>query len=118
MNSEGAYFVSFAVVNWIDVFTRLDYFQVAVNALDFCRKNKGMILFGYCIMPSHVHLIFRSSYEDLSGLLRDFKGFTSKKLVQSIFEHPEESRREWMVDMFKANLETILTEDLLMLGDE
>ena len=102
MNSEGAYFVSFAVVNWIDVFTRLEYFQIVVNSLNYCRKNKGMIIFGYCIMPSHVHLIFRSSTEDPSGLMRDFKGFTSKQLLQSIADHTEESRRAWMMEMFKG----------------
>jgi len=40
------------------------------------QKNKGMELYGYCIMPSHVHLIFRSALNDPSGLIRDFKGFT------------------------------------------
>ena len=42
--------------------------------MDYCRKNKGMEIYGYCIMPSHVHLIFCSSEADPSGLIRDFKG--------------------------------------------
>jgi putative transposase len=61
-----------------------------------------MILFGYCIMPSHVHLIFRSSIEDPSGLMRDFKGFTSKNLLRSISDNPQESRKEWLMAMFLA----------------
>jgi putative transposase len=101
MNSEGAYFVSFAVVNWMDVFVRQEYFQIVINSLDFCRKYKGMILFGYCIMSSHVHLIFRSSNEDPSGLLRDFKGFTARRLLQCIIDNPQESRKDWMMAMFK-----------------
>ncbi|HUH73478.1 MAG TPA: transposase [Chitinophagales bacterium] len=101
LDNKGAYFVSFATVNWIDVFTRLEYFQIIINSLDYCRKNKGMILFAYCIMPSHIHLIFRSVNENPSGLMRDFKGFTSKKLLQAITENPQESRKEWMLEMFK-----------------
>ncbi len=31
----------------------------------------------------------------------DFKGFTSKRMIASIMEHPQESRREWMLWMFK-----------------
>ncbi len=58
---EGAYFISFATVYWIDVFTRVDYFDTIIESLDLCRKNKGMEIYGYCIMPSHIHLIFRSS---------------------------------------------------------
>lgn len=61
---SGANFISFANVNWIDVFTRDAYFWCIIESLDFCRKNKEMELYGYCIMPSHIHLIFRSSLND------------------------------------------------------
>ena len=98
---EGAYFVSFATVNWIDVFTRDTYFSVVTASLDYCRKQKGMELYGYCIMPSHVHLIFRSSLGDPSGLMRDFKGFTSRILLKTIEDNPQESRKEWMLWMFE-----------------
>ena len=90
----GAYFVSFATINWIDVFTRDAYFWIIIESLDFCRKNKGMEIYGYCIMPSHVHLIFRSGNGDPSGLMRDFKGFTSKKMLKTIEKNVQESRRE------------------------
>jgi putative transposase len=52
---EGAYFISFATVYWIDVFTREVYFNTIIESLDFCKKNKGMEIYGYCIMPSHIH---------------------------------------------------------------
>jgi putative transposase len=98
---EGAYFISFATVYWIDVFTRDEYFSCITDSLDYCRKNKGMEIYGYCIMPSHVHLIFRSALGDPSGLIRDFKGFTSRKMLTLISENPQESRREWMLWMFE-----------------
>ena len=41
-NSGGLYFVSFAVVDWIDVFTRNEYKDIIVESLDFCQKNKGL----------------------------------------------------------------------------
>ena len=52
-DKAGAYFISFATVYWIDVFTREEYFGNIVESLDYCRKNKGMEIYGYCIMPSH-----------------------------------------------------------------
>ena len=97
----GAYFISFATVNWIDVFIRDVYFSIFVESLDHCRKNKGMEIYGYCIMHSHVHLIFRSALSDPSGLIRDLKGFTSRKLLKTIEDNPEESRKEWMLWMFE-----------------
>ncbi len=98
---EGAYFISFAVVNWIDVFTRDLYFSCIIESLAYCREHKDMELYGYCIMPSHVYLIFLSSFGDPSGLIRDFKGFTSKKLLKLIESNIQESRREWLLWMFE-----------------
>jgi REP element-mobilizing transposase RayT len=97
----GAYFISFAVVNWIDVFSRDLYFSCITESLDYCRKNKGMEIYGYCIMTNHIHLIFRSSLNDPSGLIRDFKGFTSRKMLKMIEENPQESRKEWILWMFE-----------------
>lgn len=99
--STGAYFISFATVYWIDVFTRDMYFSVITASLDYCRKNKGMEIYGYCIMPSHIHLIFRSAEADPSGLIRDFKGFTSRKMLKTIEENAQESRKEWLLWMFE-----------------
>jgi putative transposase len=99
--ANGAYFISFATVYWIDVFTRVDYFDLMIESFDYCRKQKGLELYGYCIMPSHVHLIFRSSLGDPSGLIRDLKGFTSKKMLKAIEENSQESRKEWLLWMFE-----------------
>ncbi|UGU16019.1 transposase [Sinomicrobium kalidii] len=100
-NKSAAYFVSFATVYWIDVFTRQLYYSILAESLQYCRHNKGMEIFAYCFMSNHVHLVFRSANEDPSGLLRDLKGFTSKKLIKAIEENPLESRKEWMLQMFE-----------------
>ena len=100
-NSAGLYFVSFATVYWIDVFTRQVYFEVLAKSIDYCRRHKGMELFAYCFMPSHVHFMFRSSYENPSGLIRDYKKFTAKKMIESINSNPQESRKAWLLKMFK-----------------
>ena len=98
---HGAYFVSFATVYWIDVFTRVNYFDCIIESLDYCRINKGMEIYGYCIMPSHIHLIFRSTITDASRLMRDFKGFTSREMLKLIEKNQQESRKEWMLWMFE-----------------
>ncbi len=67
-NKEAAYFISFATVYWIDVFTRQVYFDILEESISYCRKEKGMEVFAYCFMPSHVHLIFRATNENPSDL--------------------------------------------------
>lgn len=101
LNPEGVYFISFAVVDWIDVFVRDIYCDFLVSNLNFCIKNKGMVLYGWCIMSNHVHLIYESTKQNPSGLIRDFKSYTSKELIKLIDDNEHESRKEWMMAAFQ-----------------
>jgi REP element-mobilizing transposase RayT len=84
-NPEGIYFVSFAVVGWLDVFTRNEYKDLIIESLTFCQKNKGMEIHAWCIMTNHVHLIFRSiENQKPELLLGDFKRFTSRSVINAI----------------------------------
>jgi len=60
-----------------------------------------MELYAYCFMPSHIHFVFRSKIGDPAGLLRDFKKHTSKKVIKAIEENPQESRKEWLIELFE-----------------
>jgi REP element-mobilizing transposase RayT len=72
-NREGLYFVSFATVYWLDVFVRDIYFNEMLKSLEYSRVEKGLELYAYCIMPSHVHLIFRAKHNNPSSLLGDIQ---------------------------------------------
>ena len=92
-NKQAAYFISFATVYQLDIFTRQIYFNVLEESIEYCRAEKGIEVFAYCFMPSYMHLIFRSSNEDPSALVRDFKGFTARKMIKTIEGNPQESRK-------------------------
>ena len=82
---EKPHFLTLTVVGWIDVFTRKNHKLTIINSLKYCQKEKGLILFGYCLMPSHLHLIASVNGEGtLSEIMRDFKKFTSKVILQQI----------------------------------
>ncbi|QIA08530.1 REP-associated tyrosine transposase [Draconibacterium halophilum] len=102
-NPDGVYFVSFAVVNWLDVFIRNEYKNIILDSLSFCQKNKGMEIFAWCIMTSHVHLVFRSDKDEVKPeqLLGDFKQFTSNAIVKAIKENPQESRKDILLEHFQ-----------------
>lgn len=100
-----AYFITITTVGWIDVFIRLNQKQGIINALKFCQKNKGLQIFAYCLMSSHLHMLCAApDGERLSDIIRDFKKFTSKEIIKTIVEYPE-SRREWMLSYFKQAFE-------------
>ncbi|MCC5928657.1 MAG: transposase [Cyclobacteriaceae bacterium] len=100
-NKEGLYFVSFATINWVDVFVREEYFTILIENLDYCQRNKGLEIFCWCIMPSHVHLIIRAIDKNPDVVLGRFKEFTSKKLQKAIEGNVQESRKEWLLRMFE-----------------
>ena len=100
-NKEGLYFVSFATVYWIDVFVRPLYCDILVESLIYCQSNLGLELYCWCIMPSHVHLIFSATEKNPDVLLGRFKEYTSKQIVAAIKENSQESRKEWMLWMFE-----------------
>jgi REP element-mobilizing transposase RayT len=85
----------------LDVFTRNEYKNLLIDSLHFCQKEKGMELFAWCIMSSHIHLIFRSSESQKPELMiGDFKRFTSKAIVKAIIDNPKESRKELLLEQF------------------
>jgi REP element-mobilizing transposase RayT len=91
------HFLTATIVDWVDAFSRKSYRDCVIECLDFCIKNKGMILYSYVIMSNHIHLIVQSKDGKLSDLIRDFKKFTAKTILEKIQTEPE-SRREWMLE--------------------
>jgi putative transposase len=97
---ELTYFLTMTVVDWVDVFTRPVYRNIIVDSLNYCIREKNLEVFGWVLMSNHLHLIARTKNNVLlSDVLRDFKKFTSKKIVAAI-EQEKESRKEWMLDGF------------------
>ena len=94
----GLYFASFAVMGWIDLFTRADYADLMLGCLDYCIKNKQLQVHAYVFMPSHVHLLASMADDQLlAHVLRDLKSFSAKRLYELIQTHPQESRRDWLL---------------------
>lgn len=100
-NKEGIYFVSFAVVGWIDIFTRKIYRDIFLDSLAFCREKKGLGLHAWVVMSNHVHLIISSRGGlELSGMMRDLKKYTAFRILKEVRESKTESRREWILELF------------------
>ncbi|HEX8546512.1 MAG TPA: transposase [Cytophagaceae bacterium] len=55
------HFLTFAVVEWVDVFARSIYSDIIVESLGYCQQNKGLNIHAWCIMSNHIHLIVSSS---------------------------------------------------------
>lgn len=100
-DSRYAHFVSFATVDWVDLFIRRVYFEIMTQSLSYCIAHKGLILNAWCIMTNHVHLIIRSETNELQNIMRDMKKFTSKELIKTIQNYQQESRNKRLLNIFK-----------------
>lgn len=84
------YFCTCNIVEWRCVFKEEKYCQIIIDSLNYCRKNKGLLLFGFVIMPNHIHLIVSSKERlPLTDIMRDFKRHTSK-LISKMLEEDNE----------------------------
>lgn len=100
-NQAAIHFITFAVVEWVDVFSRKEYRDIVLDSIRFCQQEKGLLLHCWCIMSNHLHLVISTRNENLSDVLRDFKKYTSKQIIKAISENTQESRREWMLEIFR-----------------
>jgi len=99
-DQEKLYFVTFTVIDWLDVFIRDEYRTIVVNSIHYCQQNKGLEVYGYCIMTSHIHLIIGSKgTHKIEGIIRDLKSFTSRHIRKAMesMDEVHESRRTWML---------------------
>jgi putative transposase len=87
------------IVGWIDLFTRERYCEAVTDSFKFCIQHKGLRLFEYIIMPSHVHLIARHLEGGLHAVIRDMKSYLAKEFLR-LPDTPGESRKEWLKYMF------------------
>jgi putative transposase len=93
-DQQGIHFVTATVVQWVDVFTRSLYADMVIESIKFCQRKKGLCIYGWVIMSNHLHMICscKEGFE-LSNTLRDFKKYTSTKIVDTIESNKAESRK-------------------------
>ena len=96
------YYLTFSVVDRVDIFTRKVYKDIIIDSLKYCVSEKQLLVYGYVIMTNHIHVIWRSENGTLSDTIRDFKKFTAKQILATI-QSESESRREWLLHRFSWN---------------
>jgi len=57
---SATHFVTMTVVGWTDLFIRPEYNEIIVKTLNHYIKNRGLVVYGWVIMTSHIHLLITS----------------------------------------------------------
>jgi putative transposase len=100
--AEAPYFITFTLVEWLPLFEKQEIANIMIDSLIFCQLNKGLLIFGYCIMPSHIHLIVQSQSIALGSIMRDLKKYTAHQIADYL---KTELKNESFLDIIhsKAN---------------
>lgn len=99
---KALHFLTFTVVDWVDLFTRKRYRDVLIDTFRFYINKRGLDIYGYVVMSNHVHVMLHQPDGKLSDTIRDFKKYTARKIIEAVKKEPE-SRREWILHRFSWN---------------
>jgi REP element-mobilizing transposase RayT len=100
---DEAYFVTFTIVDWLKVIENDSYKQIIIDSIKYFQQNKGLVIYGYCIMPNHVHMIIQAvGVLSIAEILRDLKRFTARAIVAKLNEEKPEGYIEILNQFFEA----------------
>jgi putative transposase len=78
---DHAYFVTICSRYNTAPFTDVRLAGEVAASLDWLRAHRGLLLYGWCLMPDHLHLLLRPSdrQRHLGALMGAFKSFTTRQ---------------------------------------
>ncbi|MET0394545.1 MAG: hypothetical protein ABW019_15475 [Chitinophagaceae bacterium] len=94
-------FITLQTVDWVDLFIRPVYKQMIVHSLNHFIESKGLVVYAWCLMTHHLHLLAKSDNNNcIADLENEYRAFTTTKLLEAIDTEPA-VRKEWMLSRFK-----------------
>lgn len=101
-------YITTVIYGRVSLFTRSTFVIPIIDSLNFYRYKRGFALLGYVLMPDHLHLLlWPSAGADIDDIMRDFKTFTSKRILR---QAEVEQRQEWLDHFAKAGADTHRSE--------
>jgi len=95
LNNE-IYFLTFCVVDWNYVLDKYDNWEILLDSVVYCQKEKGLKVYSLVFMLNHIHLIIQS--QDVAGFIRDFKKYTSKRIKNNLFLHDKKLLKYFIIN--------------------
>ena len=98
--SQKACFTTHVVRGHASVFRATPYFDVICGALEFYRAQYGLRLFGYVIMPDHMHLLSGAGTNgDLAHMIHLFRRYTAKGILGML----RTEKKQWLLDQLRID---------------
>jgi len=75
------------VNNWQKLLINEDNKKIITNALEYNVKEGKINLYGFVIMPNHIHLLLELLSSDKTSFQRNFNKYTSQKIIQNMIQN-------------------------------
>jgi REP element-mobilizing transposase RayT len=99
--SDEIYFITFTILGWQKIFINDKYCSLVYKWLDYMRHNYGNKIFGYVIMPNHIHALIKitAKSKKLPVLIFNAKRFLGLEILKFL----KEDNRQNLIDYFTSN---------------
>lgn len=82
---EYADFITVTCLDWVPVIMEDRFKEIIIESLRFLTHNKRIAVYGFVIMPNHLHLIWQMLGEHKrENVQRDFLKFTSQQILKHL----------------------------------
>jgi len=89
------------VTDWTDIFVKPVFKQIIAESLNYFVAKKDLVVYGWCLMTNHLHLIAQAKGSiPLTILANEFKEFTTKIILEDI-DAESEVRKNWIMKRFR-----------------
>lgn len=120
------YFYTATILNWQNLFTTNEYRKVVMNSLKHLNDKQLMIVYGFVIMPNHIHLLIEIPPNIVSPnkVQHSFMSFTGHEF-KKIMKNKEQDRlscflvsaKDRAFQFWERNPKIIPISDFNMAGD-
>jgi REP element-mobilizing transposase RayT len=85
---QGIEFFTATCLNWLPLLKPEQHKQIILNSLQFLVSDKRVWLYGYVVMPNHVHILWRKQDEWLNkNVQQHFSKYTAQQLKFNLSEN-------------------------------
>ena len=103
------YFITGKINNNIPVFKAEQNAQIVQDAIYFGRNKEWYKLYGFVIMPDHIHLLLLPTNKNISEIMKSIKGYTARK-INSIKNHKGKLWQEGFYDYIIDSPNKVMTK--------
>lgn len=100
MEQNYVQFFTASILKWKSLLLNNEYKAIIIESLEFLTINKRVKVFGFVIMPNHIHLLWQVSHpHKLKNVQRDFLKYCSQQIQKDLRTNNVSLYKEFEVNL-------------------